>query len=174
MPLLPANNSGRLGLNSDAFYLGFISLSIQVVYARLAVSFAGGNEIYLSLFFFLWLLFSGIGALFTRAIKQSILFLILSIASPIFAAIFYLTPKITRNLPGQLISPEIYLFALIIALLPICLINGGLFASISHSLKSDNRSARAYFGEAFGAFIGGLVTTAYYFTGGGIFHLLFL
>ena len=169
---MPANNPGRLGLNSDAFYLGFISLSIQVVYARLAVSFAGGNEIYLSLFFFLWLLFSGIGALFIRAIKPSILFTILSVSSPIFAALFYLAPKIAKSLPGQLISPEVYLFALIIALLPICLVNGGLFASIAQSLKSENRSARAYFSETFGAFIGGLATTAYYFAGGRDFSFI--
>jgi len=169
---LPTNNSRRLGLASDAFYLGFISLSIQVVYARLAVSFAGGNEIYLSLFFFLWLLFSGIGVLFIKQFRPSLLFIILGLASMIFAVIFYLTPKIAQNIPGQLISPEIYLLAVIIALLPICLINGSLFASIANSLKGNERSARTYLGEASGAFIGGLVTSAYFLAGGREFSFI--
>jgi hypothetical protein len=172
MPLLPANNPGRLGLTADAFYLGFISLSIQVVYARLAVSFAGGNEVYLSLFFFLWLLFSGIGAVLIKSIKPSALFVIIGLVSILFGSVFFLAPKVTRSIQGQLISPDIYLFALIIALLPVCLVNGGLFASIAHSLKSEMRSAVTYFGEASGAFIGGLTTAAYFVIGGRDFSFI--
>jgi len=169
---LPTKNPGRLGLASDAFYLGFISLSIQVVYARLAVSFAGGNEVYLSLFFFLWLLFSGIGAIFFRPINTSLLFVILAIVSTVFAIIFYLAPNVAQRIPGQLISPGIYLLTIIIGLLPVCLVNGGLFTSIANNLKSQNRSARTYFGEASGAFIGGLATTAYFLAGGRDFSFI--
>lgn len=166
------SNPRRLELIPNAFYLGFISLSIQVVYARLAVGFAGGNEVYLSLFFFFWLLFTSAGAFLVKKANPSWLFLILAFLTPVTASIFFLSPKIAGIIPGQLIPPLIYAITIIITLLPICLINGGLFSSIASQIKGSGRSGRTYWGEALGALVGGVITTIYYVAGGRDYSLL--
>jgi len=172
---LPKHDTRRLGLVPGAFYLGFISISIQVVYARLTVSFAGGNELFLCLFFSLWLLFSGLGALFIKKIKPAVLFVALGIFSLVSTSLIYLAPNITSSLPGQLIPPSLYLLVIIVVLLPVCLLNGGLFTSIAYGLNAKGRSGRTYWGEALGAVIGGLAITVYYsFEGRDYSYLLFI
>ncbi len=172
MSLLQKPDPRRLELISGAFYLGLISLSIQVSYARLAVGFAGGNEVYLSLFFFFWLLFTSTGAFFIKKVNPSRLFLILAFLTPVSALVFFLSPRIAGIIPGQLIPPFIYTITIIITLLPICLINGGLFSSIASNIKGSGRSGRTYWGEAFGALIGGVITTIYYVSGGRDYSFL--
>lgn len=162
----------RLELIPGAFYLGFISLSIQVVYARLAVGFAGGNEVYLSLFFFFWLLFTSAGAFLIKNISPSKLFLMLVFFTPASAAFFFLSPKIAGITPGQLVPPLIYVITIIVALFPVCMINGGLFSSIAFYIKGKGRSGRTYWGEALGALAGGVVATIYYVAGGRDYSLL--
>ncbi|MCP4583414.1 MAG: hypothetical protein GY839_17535 [candidate division Zixibacteria bacterium] len=175
MSLLPNYDTRRLGLVPGAFYLGFISISIQVVYARLAVSFAGGNEVYLSLYFFLWLLFSGIGSLLIKTIRPVFLFFALGLFSFVSASLFYLAPQFTNSLPGQLIQPSQYFLTITIALLPVCLLNGGLFSSIANRLEGKGRSGKTYWGEALGALAGGLAITIYYsFEGRDFSYLLFI
>jgi len=172
----------------NAIYLGFISLSVQVIFARLAVSFAGGNEVYLSIFYFFWLLITAIGAITLKNIKTNMplvvgvrpraptgtdmLFILMSLFSLISAVVFYLMPKALHIIPGQLIPPVIYLIILLAALLPVCLINGALFSSIALSYKGNSRPGKTYAGEAIGALIAGMITAIYYFSGGRDLTLL--
>ena len=172
MSRLSIFDSRRLGLIPDAFISGFASLSIQVIFARLAVGFAGGNEVYLSLMFFLWLLFTAAGALCIRKFEPPALFLTLALITPIAASAFFISPHLAGNLPGQLISPPLYLVTTIIALLPICLINGSLFGSIARRVAGDQRSGETYYNEALGALAGGIISTIYYFSGGRDFSYL--
>lgn len=165
-------HSGRLGLVPDAFYLGLISLAIQVAYARLASGFAGGNEIYLSVFFFIWLFFTGIGAIVIKTSKLPALFILLGILTMGLSTLFYLAPGLIGILPGQLIPPSIYLITLTIILIPLCLVNGGLFSSIAAGLKSQGKSGRTYWAEALGALIGGIIATIYYSLGGRDYSLV--
>lgn len=172
MSLLSNYHSGRLGLVPDAFYLGLISLAIQVAYARLASGFAGGNEIYLSVFFFIWLFFTGIGAIVIKTSKLPALFILLGILTMGLSTLFYLAPGLIGILPGQLIPPSIYLITLTIILIPLCLVNGGLFSSIAAGLKSQGKSGRTYWAEALGALIGGIIATIYYSLGGRDYSLV--
>ncbi len=159
-------NPRDLGLIFGSFNLGFISLSVQVVLARLAVSFSGGNEIYLSIFFFLWLLFTGMGAFLIKKIRPRNLFILLAVFVPVSAVQFFLTDKIYGLPAGQLPPPHLYLFGVIVSLFPVCFISGGLFSSVAFHGRGEGRSSRAYWGEAIGALVAGLLTTIYYLAGG--------
>mgnify|MGYP007051591378 CR=1 FL=1 len=159
-------NPRDLELIFGSFNLGFISLSVQVVLARLAVGFSGGNEIYLSIFFFLWLLFTGAGAFLIRKIRPRLLFSLLAIFVPISAIQFFLTDKIFGLPPGQLPAPHLYLIGVIISLFPVCFISGGLFSSVAFHGRGAGRSSRAYWGEAIGALAAGMLSTIYYLAGG--------
>jgi hypothetical protein len=166
MPLLQNRHTRRLELIPKAFYLGFISLSVQVVYARLAVSFAGGNEVYLSLFYFFWLLFTGAGALLIKRFRPDKLFPTFGTVFILFSLPYYLAPKVFGILPGQLNPPHIYILTLVMTLLPVGIINGALFGSIARSIAGNLKSSKTYWGEAFGALFAGIVTAIYYFSGG--------
>jgi len=161
-----------LGLIPDAFYLGFISLSVQVIYARLAVGFAGGNEVYLSIFFFFWLVFTGVGALIIKKLNPAKLFIAFGIISALMAIAFFTVSKIAGIFVGQIIPPGLFLAAIAVILLPVCLLNGGLFSSIAASYKGKGRSGMTYWGEALGALAGGIVTTIYYLAGGRDYSFL--
>jgi len=170
---LPNRNSRRLGLIPDAFYLGFISLSIQVIYARLAVGFAGGNEVYLSIYFFFWLMFTGIGALVIKKLNPAKLFIAFGISSVLMAIAFFSVSKLAGIFAGQIIPPGLFLATIAVILLPVCLLNGGLFSLIAASFMGKYRSGMTYWGEALGALAGGIVTTIYYSAGGRDYSLLF-
>ena len=172
MPLLQNRYTGRLELIPEAFFLGFISLSIQVIFARLAVGFAGGNEVYLSIFYLFWLLFTGIGAIVIKKLKPEKLFIIFGIFCLFSTTVFFIAPRIFNILPGQLIPPVMYLSTIIVTLLPICLINGGLFSSIAAYQKGKFRSSKTYGAEALGGLTGGLIATIYYIFGGRDFSFL--
>jgi hypothetical protein len=175
MSLLPDQNSRRLGLIPDAFYLGFISLSIQIIYARLAVSFSGGNEVYLSLFFLFWLIFTGIGAFVIKKANPLLLYIILGMIIIIAPAIFYMAPQLFGLLPGQIVPPHVYVVALAIAVLPECFLNGALFSSIAARVPGINKSGHTYWSEALGSLTGGIAVTIFYISGGRDYsYLLFL
>lgn len=172
MSLLRYRNSGSLELNFHAVYLGLAGISFQVIFARLAVSFAGGNEVYLSLFFLFWLIFTATGALVIKKVRVTTLFVLFGILAAILPSLFYITPRLFNILPGQIITPGLYIIVLVIILLPICLINGGLFSTIARQVESEGRSAKAYYSEAFGALLAGVLTTVYYYLGGGDYSLI--
>ena len=165
MSFLPDKHTRGLGLNKNAFYLGLISLALQVVLARLAVGFAGGNEIYLTLFFLLWLLFTGIGAVFIKSKKTSALFILLNLLALIAPALFYIAPRLIGILPGQLIPPVAFIVTITVTLAPICLTNGALFSSIAAGVDESLKTSRIYWAEALGALGGGALVTLMYLTG---------
>ena len=74
--------------------------------------------------------------------------------------------------PGQLIPPLYYLLVIAMATLPVCLLNGALFSSIAGTSKETDAVGRTYLSEAVGALAAGLLSTAYYFTGGRDYSLL--
>jgi spermidine synthase len=162
----------NLELILSSLNLGFISLSLQVIYARLAVSFAGGNEIYLSIFFFFWLLFTGAGAFLIKKTSPRNLFIILCVFIPVTATMLYLSPLAFGLISQQLISPYFYLLTIMAVAFPICFINGALFSSVAFHGSGEALSSRTYWGEALGALGGGAITTLYYVAGGRDFTLL--
>ena len=165
-------DSRRLDLIPEALVLGLASLSIQVILARLAVGFAGGNEVYLGLLFLLWLLLTAGGALYKKAFRPAALFLALALITPFSASVFFIAPILAGNLPGQLVAPPLFFATAAVALLPICLVNGALFNSIAWGLAGDQRSGLTYFNEALGALAGGISSAIYYFSGGRDFSYL--
>ncbi len=171
-PACKNRDTRHMGLSRHAIYLGLLSISYQVIYARMAIGFAGGNEIYLSIFFLLWFVFTASGAILIKSIKPVPMFIMLGFLSSILPAFFYLATRISGTLPGQIISPTTYLITLVVVLMPVCLINGGLFASIADEMKGEGRSARVYYNEAFGALLAGIATTGYYLLGGNDYSLL--
>lgn len=174
MSLLPKPDPRNLELIFGSFNLGFIGLSLQVVFARLAVGFAGGNEVYLSIFFFFWLMLTGAGAFIIKKINPRRLFLLLSFMIPVSATIFFVSPRLFGILGQELVPPHIYVMTVIIALFPICFINGALFSSVAFQGKGEGLSSRTYWGEAVGALGGGIITTLFYISGGRDFTLLIL
>lgn len=161
-----------LGLIRQAFYLGIISISLQVVLARLAVSFAGGNEVYLSFFFALWLIFTGIGAFVIKKPKPELLFVFLGICCLLFPSLYYLAPKIFGFLSGQLIPLWAYVLISAAIAFPICLLNGGLFSVIAIHIKGESKPGKAYWSETLGALFGGIAATVFYYLGGRDYSFL--
>jgi hypothetical protein len=174
MPLLPKPDPRNLELIFGSFNLGFIGLSLQVVFARLAVGFAGGNEVYLSIFFFFWLMLTGAGAFVIKKINPRRLFLLLCLFIPVSAIVFFMAPRAFGIIPQELVPPHIFVATIIIALFPICFINGALFSSVAFQGKGEALSSRTYWGEAVGALGGGTLTTLFYLSGGRDFTLLLL
>jgi hypothetical protein len=117
-------------------------------------------------------LFTSAGAFLIKKVIPSRLFLILAFFTPLSAAVFFLSPKVVGIIPGQLVPPLVYAITIIVALFPVCLINGGLFSSIAFHIKGTGRSGRTYWGEALGAIAGGVTATTYYVAGGRDFSLL--
>ncbi|NLI16089.1 MAG: hypothetical protein GX409_07385 [candidate division Zixibacteria bacterium] len=174
MSILPKPDPRNLELIFSSFNLGFIALSLQVVFARLAVGFAGGNEVYLSIFFFFWLMFTGAGAFLIKKINPRRLFLLLCLMIPISATIFFISPRLFGIMGQELVPPHIFIITIAIALFPICFLNGALFSSVAFQGKGEGLSSRTYWGEAVGALGGGVITTLFYVCGGRDFTLLIL
>jgi hypothetical protein len=174
MSILPKFDPRNLELIFGSFNLGFIGLSLQVVFARLAVGFAGGNEVYLSIFFFFWLMLTGAGAFVIKNINPRRLFLLLCLLIPISAMMFFIAPRLFGIMPQELVPPHIFVATVIIALFPICFINGALFSSVAFQGRGEALSSRTYWGEAVGALGGGVLTTLFYLSGGRDLTLLIL
>jgi len=138
----------------------------------LAVSFAGGNELYLTCYFVAWLLFTSFGAMFINIKSAVSLFVIFFIAATGSAAFIIIAPVIFGLHSGIIVDPVRYAITILLSLCLLCLVNGAIFRAISSQGKDENKAGYTYGSEAIGALAGGVLTAVYYYSGGRDFSLI--
>ncbi|NQU04913.1 MAG: hypothetical protein HQ568_02385 [Calditrichaeota bacterium] len=146
--------------------IGIISLLGQVTILReLSVAFYGIELIYI-LSIAVWLFWTGIGAkiahksILPTPTKIVILFVVLGIILPLDVSFIRGMRLILGGVPGAYLPFITQIFAINIALLPVCIMLGLAFQWTARLYVTKNRTlARAYAIECFGGIIGGLGAT---------------
>jgi len=143
------------------FILGFTSLVAQIVMTReLIVSFYG-NEFFIGWFLFGWLFWVGIGSLIIKFLSKPIrglpLLLICHLSVPLLLPLTIFWARLSRSLAANAVGqiPDLMpaLMVSFLVMSPLCLIFGIQFTAASEYRRGRN----AYFYEALGFVLGGLV-----------------
>lgn len=156
--------SSKAGFFSSAIWLGFLSISAQVIFLRELASSLGGNELALGLFLGSWLLWTGVGSLLADKIRWR------SPLAPAFAftkaGLFFplslLAIRLIRPwlgiLPGEVVGFLTVLPIALVLVAPLGFIVGALFVLLSRTHPQTGTN-RVYLLEALGAALGGLLST---------------
>lgn len=142
------------------FILGFTSLVAQIVMTReLIVSFYG-NEFFIGWFLFGWLFWVGVGSLIIKFLKEPrglplllVCHLSVSLLLPLTIFCARLSRSLAANAVGQIPDLVPALMVSFLVMSPLCLIFGMQFTAAS----AYGRGRNAYFYEALGFVLGGLV-----------------
>lgn len=142
------------------FLVGFLNILIQSVLIRETYFSIASNEISTCIFLSAWLMFNGIGVLYSRKNGSLVLFLtFLTLLLPVYLIISYNIPVILNKTSGEMLKTlEIFLTFFVIYA-PIFFIIGSIFG---RGLKEWGREEgvkgyiRPYIYEAFGSLLGGI------------------
>ncbi|OFY50405.1 MAG: hypothetical protein A2X22_01060 [Bacteroidetes bacterium GWF2_49_14] len=153
------------------FAIGFIGIVFQTLVIREMLGLFNGNELMISLIFFIWLVLTGAGALTgsrapetqsqtegSRGRPGLLLLFILILPVVLVPLAFYL--KYLFFAPGIEVGPSDFAGFLLLILTPFCFLNGFAFTYIlQHFEKDDFTPAKAYMRESLGAATGGVLVT---------------
>ena len=145
-------------------FLGFTTVTAQVVLMRELIVVFNGNEISLGLMLCAWLLWTAAGSALlgeTRTHKNSaqrvaLLQALLALALPLSLLAVRLSKLVLRPVPGELLGPGPMLLVSATALSAFCFVSGGLFAAGSrlYAIEAGSSlglaSGSMYLLEAFG------------------------
>jgi len=148
-------------MNRKAFLLGFYSISGQVLLLRELVSSLNGDELFIGTALFGWLVSVAVGAYLGGRLRLKIgstaLFMVGIILLPIMLIAARLSPLIVTDLIGEIIPFSRAVVISSIMMLPIGIISGWLFPSITREgLTPAGSIVQVYLLEGIGAFIGGV------------------
>jgi len=149
------------------FMLGFSTMIAQIVMIREFISVVGGNELIIGIFFFNWLLITGLGAWISKFFKKFnynvfVFFTQLWMGILPLLIVFYLI--YLKNFifqPGIALNTSQTFFVSFIFLLPYCLITGMAFPVYASLTKKqiDISVSISYAIETLGGVLGGVVFT---------------
>lgn len=145
-----------------AILLGCFSVGGQVLLLRELLAAFGGDELLLGTAFSGWLIAVALGAwLGGRAgFKTGPLPLLISgaVILPLSLLAVRISPLLLTSVPGEVVAFPIAALASILLMLPLGLISGALFPTISNlAIESREAIITVYLFEGVGAFIGGLL-----------------
>jgi len=145
-----------------AFALGLFAITGQVLLLRALISNLNGNDLFIGIALFSWLLAVVTGAYIGGKGRNSSytckLFIIGVVITPIIITLIKLSPAWVTSVAGEYIPFTSAVIISVLAMLPIGLISGWLFPLISHEEVRTRKSiVYVYLWEGVGAFVGGLV-----------------
>jgi len=148
------------------FFLGFASMSLQVLYLRAFLATFYGNELSIGLLLALWLIWGGVGARLGSAPNHkrlryswvAIFALIFATAALGLAGARLVRHFFATSLAQPLDLGMLFFSSAFLTAVP-CLLFGYLFAELSHMSKRNNPSGYLYFAETLGSLFGGLFST---------------
>jgi spermidine synthase len=148
-----------------AFLLGFFSISAQVLLLRELVASFNGDELFIGIALFGWLISvaagAGIGGKGNIKVRPELLFFAGIIILLLMMLGVRLSPLAVTSVPGEVIPFSIAALFSVAAMVPVGLISGWLFTSITREERRPDASiVMVYFYEGIGAFVGGLVTAS--------------
>ena len=151
-------------MNRDAFLLGFLATSSQVLMLRELVAAFGGTELFIGTALFGWLVWVALGAWLggrgTRGANPSLLFLIGVFLLPLALAGTRLMPLLVTDTVGQMIPLTTAIPLSILAVAPTGLLSGWLFPAIARQGRVvGNAITTVYLFEGLGAFAAGIAVT---------------
>ncbi len=166
----PHNTSQHL-TNFLPFVIGFIGIAFQTLVIREMLGLFNGNELMISLIFFIWLVLTGAGALTGSRAREAqsetegshsrpglLLLYILILPVVLMPLAFYL--KYLFFAPGIEAGPTDFAGFLLLILTPFCFLNGFAFTYILKRLETNGISpSKAYMRESLGAAAGGVLVT---------------
>jgi len=148
------------GMNRKAFLLGFYSIGGQVLLLRELVSSLNGDELFIGTALFGWLVSVAVGAYLggrpRLKIGSTALFMGGIILLPIMLIAVRLSPLVVTDLVGEIIPFSSAAVISSIMMLPVGIISGWLFPSITREGPTPAGSiVKVYLLEGIGAFVGG-------------------
>ncbi|MCD6307487.1 MAG: hypothetical protein J7M24_00680, partial [Candidatus Latescibacteria bacterium] len=156
-------------MQTGVFLLGVIAMTVQAAYLREMLAVFRGGELTIGAALFSWLLWTAAGSgvpgrFVTRFAAPKTMFFMLF---PIYGALGYATVAVIGSIhaiagltPGELVSYDMQLAAVIIVIAPFTVIGGLLFTLGARSLEPVMKSlspGKTYTIEAAGAAFGGAV-----------------
>ncbi|MCX6825644.1 MAG: hypothetical protein NTV06_00040, partial [candidate division Zixibacteria bacterium] len=150
-------------MNRNSFLLGLFSIGGQVLLLRELVSSLNGDELFIGTALFGWLLSVAWGAYLEGKTKSKskprVLFAIGAVFLPLTIIGIRLLPLMVTRIVGEVIPFSSAAFISVISVLPVSIISGMLFTSITSKGHRPAASIiQVYLFEGLGAFIGGLAT----------------
>ncbi|MFQ6008243.1 MAG: hypothetical protein ACE5K8_04750 [Candidatus Zixiibacteriota bacterium] len=148
-------------MNRKAFLLGFYSIGGQVLLLRELVSSLNGDELFIGTALFGWLVSVAVGAYLGGSTRQGIrpttLFIIGVLFLPVVVVAARLSPLLVTDIVGEIIPFSTAALLSIIMMMPVGIISGWLFPSITREGSRASVSiVRVYLFEGIGAFAGGI------------------
>ncbi len=152
-------------MNRNAFLLGFLATSGQVLLLREIVTAFGGTELLIGTALFGWLVWVALGALIggrTGARNNPQLLLVVGVLIlPLSLVGIRLLPVLVTSTVGEMVPMTTASALSILVVGPVGLLSGLLFPAIAkEGRESGEAIASVYLFEGIGAFAAGLVTTA--------------
>lgn len=149
-------------MNRKAFLLGFYSIGGQVLLLRELVSSLNGDELFIGTALFGWLVSVAVGAYIGGAkrltVSSSFLFIIGALLLPCVIIAARLSPLVATDVIGEIIPFSKAALISSIMMLPVGIISGWLFSSITREGRSPSASIlQVYLFEGIGAFVGGVM-----------------
>ncbi len=143
--------------------LGLYTFSGQIILLRELLSLFPASEIIIGLYFTLWMLSTGTGALlaeFQRRKGTDPVFNLLLLSLPLSLLAMRIVRILSLSTPGQLPSPQIY-FLCFLLVLPVAFLGGYIFGILA---KESQNTSLIYGGDAFGSFTAALLLYLVLFT----------
>jgi spermidine synthase len=154
-------------MKRQGFILGLFSVGGQVLLLRELVSSLNGDELFIGTALCGWLAAVAIGAYvggrIGRRIRPEWLFVVGAVLIPIMIVAVRLSPLLVTDLTGEIVPFITSVVISILAMLPIGLISGCLFPTITNRMVFPVADAIVvvYLYEGIGAFVGGIGTTIF-------------
>ncbi|UCC44720.1 MAG: hypothetical protein JSU65_01975 [Candidatus Zixiibacteriota bacterium] len=148
-------------MNRRAFLLGLYATGGQILLLRELVSSLHGDEIFIGTALFGWLIWGALGAYlggrFRRLISPTTLFAFGSLMLPVMIVLTRLLPLAMADQVGEVLPLVAASVMSIFIMLPVGVISGGLFSTISRSRGTvEETTVHVYLFEGLGAFAGGV------------------
>jgi len=144
-----------------AFALGVLSIGGQVLLLREIVSSLHGEELFIGVSLFGWMIAVAIGAIvgrYLKSIKSDFVILSGILLLPLSLVMIRLSPMLFGSVPGEYLPFYISVVIAIAGLIPVGMISGVAFTVISNEGHRPAASiARVYLWEGVGSFCGGLL-----------------
>jgi spermidine synthase len=165
------NGDNKDNIGWMPFAIGFIGIVFQTLIIRELLGLFHGNELMISLIFFIWLLLTGFGALTgsrlpdkksdsagTAARPGLLLIYLLIVPVILVPLLFYF--KSLFFAPGIEAGPVSFAGFLFLILTPFCFLNGFAFTYTMNQLEASGiKPAKSYRRECLGAAAGGVTAT---------------
>ncbi len=145
-----------------AFALGLFAITGQVLLLRVLVSNLNGNDLFIGIALFSWLIAVAVGAYIGgkghRPFYLIILFIVGVVVTPAILIVIKLSPVWVTSVAGEYIPFTSAMIISLLAMIPVGIISGWLFPVIAHAEVRTRRSiVYVYLWEGIGAFVGGLI-----------------